>query len=65
MKKYVKPMAIKGGHGYVTSYRLSVGSEEARECGFVDADGKQSLVEKIVDPGNGQVIFRRVDEASL
>ena len=58
-RKEIKLSPKRGGHGHVTSYSVNIGSAEARSCGFVDADGAQSPIEKIVDPENQQIIIRR------
>ncbi|MGI6499214.1 MAG: hypothetical protein ACOX0U_10575 [Oscillospiraceae bacterium] len=56
--KPIKLSPKKGGHGHITSYSVNIGSAEARECGFVQADGTHVALEKIVDKENRQVIIR-------
>ncbi len=58
MIKPIKLSPKRGGHGHITSYSINIGSAEARECGFVDVDGTQVLLEKFVDPENKEIIIR-------
>ncbi|MEG0944909.1 MAG: hypothetical protein RSF86_14885 [Angelakisella sp.] len=39
----MKLRANKGGNGYTTSYTVSVGSKEARDVGFLRADGTSRM----------------------
>ena len=48
----------RGGHGYVTSYTLSIGLSEARRLGFVDENGERRELEKILDDKNQRLIIR-------
>ena len=55
--KKIKLSAKKGGNGYVSSYSINIGSNEARICGLISA--KQSvLLCKVVDDENGQIIIK-------
>ena len=54
-QKDVNLRALKNGQGYTTSYTVSIGSKEARDCGFTDPNVQ--LV-KIVDVENKQIIFK-------
>lgn len=56
--KSIKLSPKRGGHGHVTSYSVNIGSAEARECGFIDPQGEQQEIEKIVDTDNHQIIIR-------
>ena len=46
----------RGNGGHVTSYTVNIGSKEARDCGFIDKDGKSLPIKKTVDPANGRII---------
>ena len=56
--KDIKLSPKRGGHGHITSYSVNIGSAEARNCGFVDSNGEQRHIEKIVDAENHQIIIR-------
>lgn len=58
MIKDIKLSPKRGGHGYVTSYSVNIGSAEAKDCGFVDADGNQLPLEKLVDFENKEIVIR-------
>lgn len=45
----------KNGQGYSTSYTISIGAKEARDCGFLE---EATIIEKVVDPENKQIIIR-------
>ncbi len=40
----------KGNGGHITAYFATVGSKEARDAGFIRADGKSRILKKTVDP---------------
>ncbi len=40
----------------VTSYRLIIGSKEARDAGLLDDDGTSKPVKKVVDAENHRII---------
>ncbi len=40
----------KGNGGHITAYFASVGSKEARDAGFIRADGTSRILKKTVDP---------------
>ena len=48
----------RAGNGYITSYRLAIGSAAARRCGFVLEDGER--VELVVEemPEEKAVVIR-------
>ena len=48
----------RNGNGYATSYTLPVGCAEAREAGFVDADGNPLPLEKHIDPQQHTITFK-------
>lgn len=48
----------KGGHGYITSYTINIGSLEAKKVGFVDSDGTSFEIEKIIDEENQTIIIK-------
>ncbi len=52
-EKDIKLNPKKNGAGYITSYYVSIGSKEARECGLTDVD-----IVKIIDTENNQIIIR-------
>ncbi|MDL2248599.1 hypothetical protein LJB89_02770 [Tyzzerella sp. OttesenSCG-928-J15] len=51
----------KNGKGYVTSYTINLGTAEARQAGFINADGEPLEVQKIIDPENNQIIIKLAD----
>ena len=54
----MKLTARKRENGYVTSYRLIIGSKEAREAGFLNDDGTGKELVKAVDPGKHEIVIR-------
>ena len=42
----MKLRELKGGHGYVTAYNLTIGSKEARDAGFVNEKGERFELKK-------------------
>jgi len=46
------------GDGYITVYRLSIGSNEARRAGFVSDTGELRELEKVVDEKEKTITFR-------
>lgn len=58
MIKPIKLSPKRAGNGYVSSYSVNIGSAEARDCGFVDADGNQLPLEKFVDPEKQEIVIR-------
>jgi len=56
--KAIKLSPKKNGKGYVTSYSVNLGCAEIRNCGFIDSQGNQVALEKIVDSNNMQIIIR-------
>lgn len=55
--KKIKMSPKKGGNGFVSSYSVNIGSNEAKECGLVD-DMVQKVIVKIVDPSNHQITIK-------
>ena len=58
--KATRPLRLRvnrNGNGYATSYTLPVGCAEAREAGFVDADGNPLPLEKHIDPQQHTITF--------
>ena len=55
--KKIKMSPKKGGNGFVSSYSVNIGSNEAKECGLVDT-GVQKVIVKIIDPDNQQIIIK-------
>ena len=55
--KKIKLSAKRGGNGYVSSYSVNIGSNEARTCGLVSAE-HQILLCKVVDDKNEQIIIK-------
>lgn len=43
--------------GYTTAYRLSIGSKEARDAGFIRNDGTSKELRKEVNKAKGHIIF--------
>lgn len=53
---------LKGGHGHVTAYSMTVGSKEARDAGFLNEDGTPKPVKKTVDTENHRIIIELDEE---
>ena len=51
----------KGNGGHITSYRLIIGSREARDAGFVQADGTIMELKKTVDLEHRRIIIELAD----
>lgn len=51
------------GKPYITSYVLSIGSQEAREAGFLNPDGSSKILKKTVDPEHHKIIIEIDTEA--
>ena len=47
----------RGNYGHITSYTVNIGSKEARDCGFLDKDGKSLPIKKTVDTEHGRIII--------
>lgn len=58
MIKPIKLSPKRAGNGYVSSYSVNIGAKEAKDCGFVDADGNQLPLEKFVDLENKEIVIR-------
>lgn len=56
--KPIKLSPKKDGHGNISSYTVNIGASEARRCGFIDSDGNVLTTEKVLDPGNNQIIIK-------
>ncbi len=52
----------KNGKGYATSYTLSIGCAEARELGFIDADGQPVDLKKTIDAATHTLTVRPMEE---
>ena len=55
--KKIKMSPKKGGNGFVSSYSVNIGSNEAKECGLID-DGTQKVIVKVIDPENQQITIK-------
>ena len=51
----------KRENGYITSYRLIIGSREARTAGFLFDDGTGKELAKVVDAENHRIIIQLAD----
>ena len=47
----------RGGNGYISSFSVSIGKNEAQSCGFIQ-DDRPLLMCKIIDEENGQIIIK-------
>ena len=47
----------RGGNGYISSFSVSIGKNEAQACGFIQND-RPLLMCKIVDEEKGQIIIK-------
>ncbi|HBD63502.1 MAG TPA: hypothetical protein DC038_03600 [Clostridiales bacterium] len=56
--KPIKLSPKKNGRGEITSYTINIGSDEARQCGFVDSNGNIQQIEKFIDVENNQVVIK-------
>ena len=59
----MKLRELKGGHGYVTAYNLTIGSKEARDAGFVNEKGERFELKKTIDAKNKRIIIE-IDSSS-
>lgn len=55
--KKIKLSAKRGGNGYVSSYSVNIGSNEARTCGLVSEE-QPILLCKVVDAEKKQIIVK-------
>ena len=55
--KTIRLSAKRGGNGYVSSYSVNIGSNEARTCGLVSKE-KPVILCKVIDDENGQIIIK-------
>ena len=55
--KKIKLSAKRGGNGYVSSYSVNIGSNEARTCGLISEE-QPILLCKVVDDENEQIIVK-------
>ena len=53
----MKLFGIKGVHGHVTAYSATIGSQEAREAGFLNPDGRSKILKKTVDAKRRRIII--------
>lgn len=60
----MKLNAKRGNGGHITSYLAIIGSKEARDVGFLDADGHGLPLKKTVDTVNHRIILELEDEAA-
>ena len=58
----MKVSPVKGGHGHVTAYKITIGSAAARRCGFIDENGERTELETIENPDGKSVTIRVKDE---
>ena len=58
----MRAVAQKSGEGYITSYRLIIGSAAARRCGFVLDDGERVELEVEERPDEKTVVIRVKDQ---
>lgn len=47
----------RGNGGHITSYNVTIGSKEARDCGMLNEDGTAKPVRKIIDPEHHRIII--------
>lgn len=57
----MKLRAQKGNGGHITSYNVTIGSKEARECGFLNDDGTSKPIRKTVEADKGRIIIELDD----
>lgn len=55
--KKIKMSPKKGGNGFVSSYSVNIGSNEAKECGLI-ADGAQKVIVKVIDPQKQEITIK-------
>lgn len=55
--KKIKMSPKKGGNGFVSSYSVNIGSNEAKECGLIATNISKTIV-KVIDPENRQIIIK-------
>lgn len=54
----MKVSPVKGGHGHITAYKITIGSAAARRCGFVDENGNRYDLEAIEKPDEKTIIIK-------
>ena len=54
----IKLSPKKGGNGFVSSYSVNIGSDEAKECGLITDSEKNPLIIKFIDPEQKCVIIQ-------
>lgn len=52
----------KNGKGYATGYTLSIGCAEARDLGFIDADGQPIALKKTIDAATHTLTVRPAED---
>jgi len=55
----IKLSPKKGGNGFISSYSVNIGSDEAKECGFILESKKYPYIVKCIDLENEQIIIRK------
>ena len=55
--KKIKMSPKKGGNGFVSSYSVNIGSNEAKECGLVGTNAPKVIV-KVIDPEKRQITIK-------
>lgn len=55
--KKIKLSAKKGGNGYISSYSVNIGSNEAQICGLISEE-RPILLCKVIDDENKQIIVK-------
>lgn len=55
--KKIKMSPKKGGNGFVSSYSVNIGSNEAKECGLIETNVPKVIV-KVIDPENRQITIK-------
>ena len=54
----MKASPQKSGKGYISSYRLLIGSSAAKRCGFVLENGERVELETIEMPDDKAILIR-------
>lgn len=57
--KQIRLSPKKGGNGFVSSFSVNIGSNEAKECGLIGEHGADVVVIKLVDKDKQEITIRR------
>ena len=59
--KRIKLSPKRGGNGFVSSFSVNIGSQEARDCGLLCGEGDNLAVVKIMNSAKGEIVIKAKD----